>query len=353
MRMLLFQLIFILSYLKIRNSKIIRINYKHFKFKKAFFILFSLILLASYFLLFIFSGDFDGYLESYERYNHLSRPLRLFISVIVRFKFAFIILFLIHFFIYFRDKKKIITIGFLLLMFLEAKYSAGARISVLFLLFTAFSLYVILNGLPKIRILLVGILISFVLFSIVEKTRANDNDFVDKELAQLIPGEFGSAFFTSFHLYQERDDNQLPKKSYKMLFFDFIAPFIPNAEVVDIDPIFWYRNNYFPTAKVPPFTIGPIANTAIWEGEIGLIFRSWLCALIFAKFSNFITRRNISPFKLFIYLSVFSTSIMVIKYSIFFQLTLIFKNLIVPFILFLIIRNVLENFIKNPLTQKI
>mgnify|MGYP001367327179 FL=1 len=93
-RMLVFQLIFILSYLKIRNSKIIRLKSIDFNFKKPFFILFSLVLIVSYSLLFGLSGDFEGYLESYQRYDHLSRPLRLFISIIVRFKSAFIILFL-------------------------------------------------------------------------------------------------------------------------------------------------------------------------------------------------------------------------------------------------------------------
>jgi hypothetical protein len=335
MRMLLFQFIFILAYLKIRNTKIITLNNFNFKFKKTFLILFLFIVLISYFLLFALSGDFDGYLESYQRYDHHSRPLRLFISIIVRFKFAFIILFLIHFFIYFKNKKWILFGGFTFLLFLESKYSAGARISVLFILFIGFALYVILKGLPKIRNLIFGLFISIIAFSIVEKTRiSDDNSLAENELSQLIPGEFGSAFLSSYHLYQKREDDQLPETNYKMFFFDFIAPFFPNADITNIDPIFWYKENYFPEAEVPPFTIGPIANTAIWEGEIGLLLRSWLCALLFAKFLNSITKKSITPFYLFIYLSVFSTSVMVVKYSIFYQLTMIFKNLFLPFIFY-------------------
>ena len=336
-RMLVFQLVFIVSYLKIRNTKIIRYETSDFKFKKPFVIILSLLLTICYILLFGLSGDFDGYIESYQRYDHLNRPLRLFISMLVRFKFAFIVLFLIHFFIYYKKKKIILVLGYLCLLFLEAKYSSGARISILFLLFQGFGLYIIINGFPKIRNLILGSLTCLVLFTVIEKTRIDSKDGVTNELAALLPGEFGAVFFTSYHLYQKRDDNQLPNKSYKMLFFDFTSPFLPNAGLAEIDPIYWYKKNYFPKSEVPPFTLGPIANTAIWEGEIGLILRAWLCALLFGKFSNFITRRNITPFNLFVYLSIFSTTVMVLKYSIFFHLTPLIKNLILPFFLFLII----------------
>lgn len=349
-RMLVFQLVFIISYLKIRGAKIIRYNTLDFKFKKAFVITFLFFLIVCYILLFGLSSDFDGYIESYQRYDHLSRPLRLFVSLMVRFKFAFSVLFLIHFFIYFKKKKIITVTVFLCLLVAEGYYSSGARISILFLLLQGFGLYVIINGLPKMRNILLGSLTCLVLFTIIEKTRLNStNDKVTNELAALIPGEFGAVFFTSYHLYQKREDNQLPSKSYKMFFFDFISPLMPNADIDEIDPIFWYQKNYFPDTEVPPFTLGPIANTAIWEGEIGLILRAWLCALLFAKFSNYITRKKISPFNLFVYLSIFSTSVMVVKYSIFYHITPFVKNLILPFTLYLILRYIFSFFSKKTL----
>ena len=350
-KMLVFQLVFIVAYLKTRNNKIIKYETTDFKFKKTFIIVLSLILAICYILLIGLSSDFDGYIESYQRYDHLNRPLRLFVSFIVRFKFAFIVLFLIHFFIYYKGKKIILIIGFLCLMIVEAYYSSGARISILFLLFQGFGLYVIVNGLPKIKNILIGSLICLVLFTVIEKSRIDSEDDVTNELAGLLPGEFGSVFFTSYHLYQKRDDNQLPNKSYKMLFFDFISPLIPNADLDEIDPIFWYQKNYFPSSEVPPFTLGPIANTAIWEGEIGLVLRAWLCALLFGEFSNYITRRKIIPFYLFIYLSVFSTTVMVMKYSIFYHFTPFIKNLIFPFILFLILRYIFTIYSKNTLAK--
>lgn len=348
-RMLVFQLFFIVSYLKIRNTNIIRYKISDFNYKKAFVILFSVILVICYLLLFLLSNDFDGYIESYKRYDHLNRPLRLFVSFIVRFKFAFIVLFLIYFFIYFKKRKIILSLGFFVLLFVESKYSSGARISVLFLMLQGFGLYIIINGLPKVRNLLIVSLTCLILFTFIEKTRNNsENDQVTNELAALLPGEFGAVFFTSYHLYQEREDNQLPSKSYKMFLFDFISPFIPNASIGKIDPIFWYQKNYFPESEVPPFTLGPIANTAIWEGEIGLFLRACICGILLGLFSNFITRNNITLFNLFVYLSFFSTTVMVMKYSIFFHLTHTVKNLILPYLIFLVIKHLFSFYSNKP-----
>ena len=52
---------------------------------------------------------------------------------------------------------------------------------------------------------------------------------------------------------------------------------LPNSVITDYDQ-FLVSKNYFPKSEVPPFTLGPIANTAIWEGHIGLLFRSFLCS---------------------------------------------------------------------------
>ena len=348
-RMLVFQLFFIVSYFKIRNTNIIRYKISDFNYKKAFVILFSLILVICYVLLFGLSNDFDGYLESYQRYNHLNRTLRLMVSFIVRFKFAFVVLFLIHFFIYFKNRKIVLSLGFFILLLVESKYSSGARISVLFLIFQGFGLYVIINGLPKTKNLVLASLTCLILFTVIEKTRFNNelgND--DNELISLLPGEFGAVFFTSYHLYQQREDNQLPPKSYKMFFFDFISPFVPNASIEDVDPIFWYQKAYFPESEVPPFTLGPIANTAIWEGEIGLVLRAFFCGLFLGFFSNYITKNNITLLNLFLYLSIFSTTVMVMKYSIFFHLTHTIKNLILPYLIFLILNNLFRFYSKKP-----
>lgn len=347
-RMIVFQLFFIFSYLRIRNKNIISYKISDFSYKKAFVILFSLILVICYVILFGLSNDFDGYIESYKRYDHLNRPLRLLVSFIVRFKFAFIVLFLIHFFIYFKNKKIVLSFGFFILLLVESKYSSGARISVLFLIFQGFGLYALIIGFPRIKNLVIAFLTTLILFTIIEKTRFNNEiGNENNELITFLPGEFGAVFFTSYHLYQEREDNQLPAKSYKMFFFDFIAPFIPNASISDIDPIFWYQKAYFPLSEVPPFTLGPIANTAIWEGEIGLVLRAYFCGFLLGFFSNYITRNNIRPFCLFIFISIFSTIVMVMKYSIFFHLTQIIKNLILPYLIFKVIEKLFNFYSKK------
>lgn len=349
-RMLFYQFIFIISYLKYRGSNVITFNIQNFNFKKPLALFFFTILLVSYFFLFAFSGSFDGYLESYQRYDHLNRPLRLFVSTIVRFKSAFIIFFIIYFFTYFRKNRYVQFIGFLCLILIEGIYSAGARISVFFILLQCFSIILILNGLPKFRSLVIGSFICLSGFVLVEKSRNNsETNLSSNEIIELLPGELGAVFFTSYHLYQKRHDDQLPQKNIKMLFFDFIAPFVPNAELVNIDPIFWYRDNYFPKSEIPPFTLGPIANTAIWEGEIGLFVRAWLSALFFAKFSNFVTKNDTTPLTLFVYLAIFSTTVMILKYSIFFHFTLFVKNFLLPLILFKMIKEIFNFYRKKPI----
>ena len=44
----------------------------------------------------------------------------------------------------------------------------------------------------------------------------------------------------------------------------------------------WYAKNYFPNSTVAPFTLGPIADSAIWGGEIDLFFRGLINGILFA-----------------------------------------------------------------------
>ena len=342
-RMLVFQFVFALTYLKYRNYKFIISKVENFSFSKFMTLFFGVILIFTYTMLFISSSSFDNYIESYERFNHLSPGLKLFISTLVRFKFAFIIIFLVNLFYNYKDNKSVLIITCLSLIYFEFLFSAGARISLFFLFLQLFILISIFYKVPfpNFRKLFFALIIFGSLFLVIERVRVTEQNF-ERETLLSIPGEFGSVFFTSFHLYNERLSGNLPKTNFNMIFFDFMGSLLPNSVITDYDPIFWYQKNYFPKSEVPPFTLGPIANTAIWEGHIGLLFRSFLCALIFAKLSNIFSRGPFSFFKICIYLFVFSTCIMIHKYSIFYHVTPFVKNMLIPFIIYFTLKFLLK-----------
>ena len=77
----------------------------------------------------------------------------------------------------------------------------------------------------------------------------------------------------SFHLYFERKHNIMPSSDWRMFFNDFIS-IIPFIDHITYNPQYWYARNNFPTADVPPTTMGILADSAIWGGELDLLLRS-------------------------------------------------------------------------------
>ena len=112
-----------------------------------------------------------------------------------------------------------------------------------------------------------------------------------------------------------------------MFFYDFISPFTFNSDT-RWNPMWWYSRNFYPLSDVPPFTIGPIAESAMWGGEFDLFFRGVLNGLFFSFIVNWFIQRRNKFWAVTIYVYCFSFSIITIKYSIFFYLTPIVKELI-------------------------
>jgi hypothetical protein len=132
--------------------------------------------------------------------------------------------------------------------------------------------------------------------------------------------EFGAVYFTSFHLYAERALGSLPPRDWQMLFYDFIA-LLPFVEQTKYHPQYWYARNYTPQAEVPPVTMGILANSAIWGGEIDLLLRSFLNGAIFALLMRWFLKRSDRWWALTVYVYCYATCVMTLKYSVLFQLT--------------------------------
>ena len=184
----------------------------------------------------------------------------------------------------------------------------------------------------RIKFVIVSALILMTLFSAIEIIRLKDVNSVDiqdslSETGIGVPGELGAVYFPSFQLYSDRKRNALPTRDWQMFFFDFISPFIFNSDT-RMNPMWWYGINYYPNADVPPFTIGPIAESALWGGELDLLFRGIINGVFFAFIVNWFIRRREKFWAVAIYVYCFSFSIITIKYSIFFYLTPIVKELI-------------------------
>ena len=73
----------------------------------------------------------------------------------------------------------------------------------------------------------------------------------------------------------------MPDKDWQMFIYDFISPFSFNSDT-RWNPMYWYGVNFYPLSDVPPFTIGPIAESAIWGGEFDLFCRGVINGLFFA-----------------------------------------------------------------------
>jgi hypothetical protein len=164
-----------------------------------------------------------------------------------------------------------------------------------------------------------------------------------------LPAELGAIFVPSFQLYEDRKMNVLPVRDWQMFFFDFISPFTFNSDT-RWNPMWWYGTNYYSLSEVPPFTIGPIAESALWGGELDLLCRGVINGLFFAYIVNWFTRRREKFWSVTIYVYCYSFSIITFKYSVFFYLTPIVKELI-PTILITMFLIILVRTIKKMLNN--
>jgi hypothetical protein len=139
--------------------------------------------------------------------------------------------------------------------------------------------------------------------------------------------EFGAVFFPGFHLYAERAQGTLPSTEWPMFFNDFIS-MVSFGDFDQWNPMAWYARNYYPDAVVPPFTMGPIADSAIWGGEVDLLLRGLINGAIFAYLVRWFIRHKDSWWRLTIYTYCYATCILTVKYSIFYHLTPLLKTIL-------------------------
>ncbi len=140
-------------------------------------------------------------------------------------------------------------------------------------------------------------------------------------------GEFLSVFYSGFHLYAERAQGTLPVREWPMFFTDIISLFTFGS-FTRWNPMDWYTRNYVPDADVAPFTLGPIADSAMWGGEADLLVRAMVNGLFFALLMRWFLRHKDRWWGVSIYVYCYATCILTLKYTVLVHLNLIEKNLI-------------------------
>ncbi len=271
------------------------------------------------------------YVEHYIRFDHLSWPLRQFVNLCLMFKSGgyFVLMGLI--FSQYRRYKILIFIFVPIFCAYEIIYSLGSRIVAFAILLAVLGFYHFrVNPISLKKGIAFLIILAFIFSGIAIIRSASyglenyDNTMQENEIRA---SEFEAVYCTSFHLYAERGQHTLPPRDWQMFFYEFISviPFIDHKKY---HPQYWYARNYFPEAIVPLTTMGVIADSAIWGGEFDLISRSLINGAIFALLMRWFLRRREKWWALIVYIYCYATCIMVLKYSVLFQIIPLFQVLI-------------------------
>ncbi len=277
------------------------------------------------------SGKVTDYYDNFTRFDHLSWFGKKVSSLILRMKYGLYAVLIAFLFI----RKKNIYFSLLivsLICFYEITYSLGARIISLMIILQAVAIYNFTNNKISIKKGLTALLFLGLFFSVLEKFRESEFSFSDTKSTISSDGikaasEFGSVYFPGYHLYLERTNNRMPVTEWPMFFNDIISIFT-FGDFDRFNPMGWYTKNYYPEKTVAPFTIGPIAESAIWGGEIDLFFRGLINGLFFAFLVKWYIRNKDKWWVLIIYTYCYATCIMTMKYSVFYQLTPIVRNIL-------------------------
>lgn len=280
----------------------------------------------------LFSAPVESYYDHYIRYAHLPWLQRKFVSLFVRMSLGLYCVLLVFLFRNYEKYKKIIPVVVVAICAHEIAYSMGARIQALLVLLQALLLYHYTVRKISLKWGLIGCAGLVTVFSAVELVRFLDFDLSSARSRVADEGlkpasEFISVFFPGFHLYAERAAGSLPAREWQMLFSDFISLFT-FGDFARWNPMDWYARNYYPHADVPPFTLGPIADSAIWGGEIDLLLRSLINGAFFAYITRWFVRYGHRWWGLVVYIYCCATCILTLKYSVFLHLHLIAKNLL-------------------------
>jgi hypothetical protein len=321
------------GYLLFRGNKTIILSAKKdFKNRHGLLISFLMgMICLCIFSLSLLSAPVDTYVDHYTRYEHLSWLSLHFVYLCLILKTGGYFVLLTLLFSAYKRYRMLLFIVVPAICLYETTYSLGSRIETLTIILAVVCLYHYRVRTITLKAGFISFIAIAVLFSAIESIRSS-NFMGDASPSQsserALPAiEFGAVYFTGFHLYEERNKNALPPREWPMLLYDFFA-LVPFIDHTQWNSMYWYARNYFPDAVVPPETIGPIADSAIWGGEFDLVLRGLINGAFFAFVVRWFLRHKDRWWGVVIYVYCYATCVMTLKYSIFYLFTPLIRILV-------------------------
>jgi hypothetical protein len=280
----------------------------------------------------LLSAPVSNYYEHFVRYDHLPWLLHKFVSLCVRLSLGLYVVLLVFLFRNYQKYRLIIPVVVTAICTYEIVYSYGARIQALIVLLMAMCLYHFTVKPLSLKMMVAAGVGLTALFTVVEVLRLQQFDWASApstvaEAGSKPAGEFLSVFYPGFHLYAERAQGTLPPREWPMFFYDIISLFTFGS-FTRWNPMEWYARNYTPDADFPLFTVGPIADSAMWGGEADLFVRAIVNGVFFALLMRWFLRHKDRWWGLAVYVYCYATCLLTLKYTVFLHLNLIEKNLI-------------------------
>lgn len=336
-----------------RNGRISRVSYVGGWPVVAAILTMILICISTISLL---SAPVEDYYGHYSRFDSLSWGVKRLVYICLILKGGGYYVALVLMFADYCKYKYLIVAFLAAISAYELVYSLGSRIETLSILLAAVCLYNL--NVKKIRIkyslLYFGGLL--ILFTLVEFYRSANFDlslaldgFMEKGLK--IATEFGAVYYTSFHLYFERLNGTMPSHDLPMLINDFFT-IVPFYEHTEFSSQYWYARIFFPDAVVPPQTMGPIADSAIWGGEVDLALRGLFTGFCYGWLTRRALRSRNRLLLSVVYVFLFATSVISIKYSIIYQLSQMLRTLMPALLSTYIVMEAVKWLSSNTLRQK-
>ena len=112
-----------------------------------------------------------------------------------------------------------------------------------------------------------------------------------------------------------------------MFFYDAIS-LVTFGDFDKWNPMAWYTRTYYPNFEVAPFTLGPIAESAVWGGIFDLVLKALINGLFFAFLMRWFIRYRDAWWGVTVYVYCFATCVLTLKYTVLLDLTLIEKNVV-------------------------
>jgi len=270
------------------------------------------------------SAPVETYIDNYTRYDNLSWIGKRVVAICDILKTGGTFVLLTIWFRHYNRYRLYIWSFVLLSAVYEVQFSFGSRIDAFFILTAASILYHYCVKRITLKRGLVVMLGFGLVFSVIEMARSPDFDFsafkeTVSEGQEMPAGELAAVFVPGFHLYAERSAGTLPPVPWQVFFNDFIS-IVPFVGETKWSPMYWYAENYFPDAVVPPLTVGPVAMSALWGGEIGLFVQGLINGILFAFLMRWFARGGGRWQVMTIYVFCYATCIMCLKYTIFWHL---------------------------------